>query len=897
MARRAWRYGLLGVGAVVVVAVAAVAVFLARFDPNSLKPRIEASVKQATGRDLGLNGPISLKWSLWPTVELHDVSFANPPGYSRPQMATFGGLELKLAVLPLLHQQLEIARLVLVHPDILLELDAQGHSNWQFAPIPGGAAPTAGSTQSAASGSSGNAPSVGNGLPGASGSTSGKSSTEISFHDVQIEDGALAWRDDRTGQMRGLAVKQLTAKSASPDAPLTLAADATYNGVGFKLGGEVGPLARLQQPDSATPWPVKLTLAAAGATLSLDGALTRPLQGRGYTLTLDGSIPDLSTIAPLLPGVRLPPLHDVHLGTQISDSGGPVPHVEAATLHLGAADLGAYVGGLRIDAVDIDAPKQDQPVHITARVNLADTPVALAATVGLSGALAAGHPTGPVPVDIALQAANASLTVKGTMAHPDTLSGADLTLGATIPDLSLLSGLAHRSLPAVTHIAFQAHLTDATGGFRYGATLHDARLTTAEGDLSGDIGFEAGPPRVLTGKLHADRIDADALLAAAGKPATNPPLPPNGASPPANGASSPATGGAPPSATGGAPPSAALPAPGPAGAGRLSSDVPIPFGRLREANADLALSVGDLKTGGSDYRSIDLHAVLQDGKLRLTPVSADLPEGHLDASLSVDATAPTPPVAVTLHAPGLEVAPLLTAAGLPGNSSGKLEVYADLHAAGASPHAIAAGLDGSLGLAMQGGTIETKLLERLLGPVLQRFNLPGLLARGGTSKLRCFALRADVRSGVAELRALDLESSVLTMDGTGSVSLGEEMLDLHLRPQGRLAGTSVVVPLRVTGPIRSPAVALDAIGTAESNAGTVAGVVIGGATPFGLLGGALGGGKLLGSGGSGESCAGPLARARGQPAPAVQGGAAPGAAAQPNPKPSSPGALLHGLLH
>ena len=79
----------------------------------------------------------------------------------------------------------------------------------------------------------------------------------------------------------------------------------------------------------------------------------------------------------------------------------------------------------------------------------------------------------PVPLDLTLQAANASLTVKGSVAHPETLSGADLAVGATIPDLSALSALAHRKLPAVTQIAFQGHLTDATGGFRHGATLHD----------------------------------------------------------------------------------------------------------------------------------------------------------------------------------------------------------------------------------------------------------------------------------------------------------------------------------------------------------------------------------------------------------------------------------------
>jgi len=989
MAGRAWRYGLLGAGTVVVLAVGAGAVFLARFDPNSLKPRIEAAVQQATGRELGLYGPISLKWSLWPTIQLQDVTFANPPGYSRPQMATLQRLDLQLAVLPLLRRRFEIARLVLVQPDILLETDAHGHPNWQLTP-PGKTAPTGkaaaptgkaaptGSdttpTGSAASGSpppgNGNTASAGGGPSNRSGEPAGSASgTRISFHDVQIEGGTLGWRNDRTGKSQSLALTSLTATSATPDANLTLAADATYNGVAAKLNGQVGPLSRLQQPDSDTPWPAKLTLQAAGATVSVDGALTRPLQGRGYTVALDATIPDLTAVAPLLrgsrlpggqlpggqlPGTRLPPLHDIHLTAKIAESGGRVPRIESATLHLGPADLDGYVHGLRIASIDIDAPQPNQPVKVAVQASLTDTPLTLAATVGVPAADVLHHPgvpaaaAKPVPLDLTLEAANASLTLKGSVAHPETLSGVDLAVGATIPDLSMLSALAHRRLPAVTQIALQGHLTDATGGFRQGATLQDMRLTTADGDLSGTIGVLAGPPRSLTGNLHANRIDADALLAAAGKPMsastqgadgtpapTQPSAAPTGAAPPpdATGAAPPsgATDAAPPptasapqavppsgaSAPQAAPPLAAPPpvAPQPAGAHWLIPDTPIPFGLLRQANADLTLSVDDLETGGSDYRAVNAHVLLLDGKLTLAPLSADLPEGRLTGSMSVDAAVPAPPIvpaqsvapapsiaparsiapapsiALTLHAPGLEVAPLLAAAGLPGYAAGRMEVYAELHGAGDTPHAIAAGLDGSLGLAMQNGTIDTQLLERLLGPMLQRANLSGLLSHRGSNDLRCFALRADMRQGVAELRALDLNSSVLSMDGTGSVNLGDETLALRLRPQGRLAGTIIVVPLQVTGPIRTPGVKVNALGAAASNAGTVAGAVIGTATPLGLLSGMLGGGKLLDPA-SPDACAGPLALARGEaPPPAA------GSSAQAQPKPSAAGELLHDLFH
>src|SRR6185312_4517976 len=270
----------------------------------------------------------------------------------------------------------------------------------------------------------------------------------------------------------------------------------------------------------------------------------------------------------------------------------------------------------------------------------------------------------------------------------------------------------HHSLPAVKSIAFQGRLTDATGGLAHGVQLHAMKLTSADGDVSGDLSASVGGKPTLTGKLHAERIDADALLAAAGKPVA-------------------------PAPAAGAP---AAPRPGNA---RLFSAEPLPFDMLRAANADVALTVGTLRSGGADYRGIQVHAVLHDGKLRVDPFAADLPEGHLDARLSADASQPAPPVALSMTAPGLAVAPLLAAAGLPAYANGKLEVHADLHGAGTSPHAIAASLDGTLGLAMQGGTIDTKLLNSMLGSVLEKANLLALLGQGGSNELRCFALHGQ----------------------------------------------------------------------------------------------------------------------------------------------------------
>jgi uncharacterized protein involved in outer membrane biogenesis len=757
-------------------------IFLASFDPDSLKPRIIAGVKQATGRDLTLQGPIRLGVSLQPTLTVQGVSLANPAGFSRPQMATLDRLDLKLALIPLLSSRIEIGRLVLVKPDIMLETDAKGRSNWQFTPEAADAATQPGS-----------------GVPREREQTR----TGIVVADVQIQDGTVTWHDAAAGRSTVVGIANLQATEASPDANLHVSAAATYNGTPFTLNGEFGSLARLQDPQGTTPWPVHLNLETAGAKLTVAGVFAQPLQGRGYAMRLAANLPDLSTLSRLVPGTALPPLRDISLAAQLADVGTRLPEVSGLALHVGPSDLTTAVSGLKLDKLDVAAARLDQPAQVTGHGSLDNAPVTLAASLGAPAALLSGaKPSAPVPVDLNLRAADSDLAFKGTVA------------------------------------------ADA-----------------------------AGRPS-LNGNVKSDRIDADRLLAAAGKPA----------GPPANAGAAPS-----------GPPTGVAPPTGNARSGRLIPDTPLPFDLLRRADADVTLAVGELKSGGIAYRAITLHLALHDGQLRLDPFSADLPEGHIDLALTADARQPAPPVALRLRAPGLAVQPLLATLGQPGYATGKLEVHADLRGAGATPHAIASGLEGSLGLAMVNGTVDNRLLGSALGNVLKEVNLVG---HGGNSQIECFAARLDANHGIGTLRTLLLSSSLLTMDGDGSMNLGAETLDLRLRPQGRVAGTGFVVPLRVTGGFRTPAVASDPAGTVAANAGTIAGAVITGTTPLGAIAGALGGQKLQ-VGPIKADCATALAVARGQPGGTPPAQAQPAPAGQParqHPSPPDPGAVLRQLL-
>ena len=178
-------------------------------------------------------------------------------------------------------------------------------------------------------------------------------------------------------------------------------------------------------------------------------------------------------------------------------------------------------------------------------------------------------------------------------------------------------------MPALKTIAFQTTLTDASGGFRHGAALRALTLTSADGDLSGDAAIASWTPSVPD-QRRSNRIASTSTPCK--PPSTRrrraradvPPPPPSPAAPP--------------------------PPPAKRRDNHLFSTRPIPFDLLRLADADLKLNVADLHSGGADYKAIDTHAVLANGKLTVDPFAADLPGGHLTGTLSVDAAPPAPPV-------------------------------------------------------------------------------------------------------------------------------------------------------------------------------------------------------------------------------------------------------------
>jgi AsmA protein len=100
------KYGLLGVGAIVAVAIAGVAYVAATFNPNDYKGRIIKAVKDSKQRNLRLDGDIKL--SFYPNIgaSLSKVSLSEYR--NDKEFAAIESARVSLALLPLLHRQVVV---------------------------------------------------------------------------------------------------------------------------------------------------------------------------------------------------------------------------------------------------------------------------------------------------------------------------------------------------------------------------------------------------------------------------------------------------------------------------------------------------------------------------------------------------------------------------------------------------------------------------------------------------------------------------------------------------------------------------------------------------------------------------------------------------------------------
>ncbi|MEO8304939.1 MAG: AsmA family protein [Betaproteobacteria bacterium] len=305
------------------------------------------------------------------------------------------------------------------------------------------------------------------------------------------------------------------------------------------------------------------------------------------------------------------------------------------------------------------------------------------------------------------------------------------------------------------------------------------------------------------------------------------------------------------------PAASAPPAKHPASAGAGSkhlvfSDAPVSFDALHKNDASGEIAIDWLVlSAGRSLEKVRIQFTLQGGKLDVSSFQAAGLGGTLAGKLSIDTSrGPSPAIALVLDGHQLDIAALLSAAGVAREMrGGKTELAIDVTMKGDSPHKWMSAINGRARAVVGPATVvNTKLDPTLSFDKLAQLVNPFRAAEPNT-ELKCAVVRLPLSNGVAQVdRSIAVETKEMDVGVTGSLDFRNETLDLAIRPRVR-QGISINIAqfaelVRFHGPFTAPTVGVDAMASAATIARIGAAIGTGGLSILGetLLSSASGSG-------------------------------------------------------
>ena len=260
---------------------------------------------------------------------------------------------------------------------------------------------------------------------------------------------------------------------------------------------------------------------------------------------------------------------------------------------------------------------------------------------------------------------------------------------------------------------------------------------------------------------------------------------------------------------------------------------PLDFSALKGLNANGSIKIGSLKVSNVKAANVRVDIKAANGRLDMSPIAANLYQGALAGSLSVQAAA-TPVMAVKQNLTGISIGPMLKDAANFDSLEGKGNVSLDVSGQGNTMTAIKKALNGTAAIRLADGAIKG---VDIAGSLRQAKAKLGALkgeksaAANPVEKTDFSELSAsfNIKNGVAHNSDLSGKSPLLRLGGEGDIDIGNEKLDYLVKAtvvattagQGgselaQLKG--LTVPVKLTGPFSAPQYKIDFSGIAASAA-------------------------------------------------------------------------------
>ena len=329
-------------GLIIILLAGMAAVIVYFFNLNRFKPAIIRTVKHYTGRELTIDGDLRLLAHWPPTLMAEDIAFQNAPWGSKPHMLRIKRAALAVSIKPLLRGEFRFFHIRLQEPEVLLEFNQAGVSNFLL-DIPESQGP--------------------NTLP------------VLAFNDIIIQNGYFEYRDERSAHNIAVNVDDLKADIAGLDKPTQILFDGRFKGIPCSLDGSIGPIVAWIQPGYTLQ--VDLNAGLGKAKARLVGEIRDPIELKDISLHFSAHGPSNREITDLMKGKPVPDLGSFSIDAELTDQPGQLA-IDKLALHLGSPDQVAFsVTGMIEDLIGLKGFSLDlgvQTAHTNRLMLLADLP-------------------------------------------------------------------------------------------------------------------------------------------------------------------------------------------------------------------------------------------------------------------------------------------------------------------------------------------------------------------------------------------------------------------------------------------------------------------------------------------------------------------------------------------
>lgn len=259
-----------------------------------------------------------------------------------------------------------------------------------------------------------------------------------------------------------------------------------------------------------------------------------------------------------------------------------------------------------------------------------------------------------------------------------------------------------------------------------------------------------------------------------------------------------------------------------------TTDQPLDLSALRDLNANGNARIGWLKLANVKTTNVNVGLKANDGLVTLAPFAANLYDGSMDGTLSVDARA-TPSIAFKQDMKGINIGPLLVDAIQNDMLEGKGTLAVDVRTSGDTVLALKKALAGTAAIKLADGAVKGVDIAGTVRDIKNKLNFAGNTLGADQKKKTDFSEMSasfKIAKGVAHNDDLTMKSPLLRVAGSGDIDIGNSTLNYTARPTvvNTLKGqggsemealNGLTFPVRVTGPFAAPKYGFDftAIGT------------------------------------------------------------------------------------